>query len=51
MTCPDNLKGVVGATLRCQLTDTDAKYGVNVNVTSIDAGDVNFDIKVDDQPS
>jgi mRNA-degrading endonuclease toxin of MazEF toxin-antitoxin module len=51
VTCPDNLKGVVGATLRCQLTDTDDKYGVNVNVTSIDAGDVNFDIKVDDQPS
>ena len=51
VTCPDNLKGVVGATLRCQLTDNNQKYGVNVNVTSVDAGDVNFDIKVDDQPS
>ena len=51
VTCPDNLKGAVGATLRCQLTDNNQKYGVNVNVTSVDAGDVNFDIKVDDQPS
>src|ERR1700758_4738554 len=50
VTCPDNLKGVVGATLRCQLTDTSQKYGVDVNVTSVDAGNVNFDIKVDDQP-
>jgi hypothetical protein len=51
VTCPDNLKGVVGATLRCQLTDNNQKYGVNVNVTGVDAGDVNFDFKVDDQPS
>ena len=50
VTCPDNLKGVVGATLRCQLTDSSQKYGVDVNVTSVEAGDVNFDIKVDDQP-
>jgi Domain of unknown function (DUF4333) len=50
VTCPDNLKGVEGATLRCQLTDSGKKYGVNVTVTSVDAGDVNFDFKVDDQP-
>ncbi|MEE6175969.1 DUF4333 domain-containing protein [Mycobacterium sp. 050134] len=48
VTCPDNLKGVEGATLRCQLTDGSDKYGVNVTVTSVDAGDVNFDFKVDD---
>jgi len=49
--CPDNLKGVTGATLRCQLTDGGDTYGVHLNVTSVDAGTVNFDMKVDDQPS
>jgi hypothetical protein len=51
VTCPDNLKGVEGATLRCQLQESGKTYGVNVTVTSVDAGDVSFDIKVDDQPS
>ncbi|OBJ49071.1 DUF4333 domain-containing protein [Mycobacterium sp. 1423905.2] len=50
VTCPDNLKGLQGATLRCQLTDGTQKYGVNVTVTAVDAGDVNFDFKVDDHP-
>ncbi|KZS66966.1 hypothetical protein A4G27_21770 [Mycobacterium kansasii] len=50
VTCPDNLKGVEGATLRCQLTDGSDKYGVNVTVTGVDAGEVNFDFKVDDHP-
>jgi hypothetical protein len=48
VTCPDNLKGVEGATLRCQLTDGSEKYGISVTVTNVDAGDVNFDFKVDD---
>ena len=48
VTCPDNLKGVEGATLRCQLSDNGEKYGISVTVTNIDAGDVNFDFKVDD---
>jgi hypothetical protein len=30
VTCPDNLKGVKGATLRCQLTDSGQKYGISV---------------------
>jgi serine/threonine protein kinase len=51
VTCPDNLNGTVGAMLRCQLTDGNQKYGISVTVTSVDAGDVNFDYKVDDQPS
>ena len=49
VTCPDNLKGVEGATLRCQLNDSGEKYGISVTVTNVDAGDVNFDFKVDDQ--
>jgi Domain of unknown function (DUF4333) len=51
VTCPDNLKGTQGATLRCQLTDGGQKYGVTVTVANIDGGDVNFNFKVDDQPS
>ncbi len=51
VTCPDNLKGVEGATLRCKLSEDGKTYGVNVTVTNVDAGDVSFDIKVDDQPS
>ena len=48
--CPDNLKGEVGATTRCTLTDAGDTYGVNVNVTKVDGTDVKFDMKVDDQP-
>jgi Domain of unknown function (DUF4333) len=48
VSCPDNLKGVEGATLRCELTDGAQKYGIAVTVTSVDAGDVSFDYKVDD---
>ena len=51
VTCPDNLKGTEGATLRCQLTDGNQKFGVTVTVTGVDAGTVNFNIQVDDQPS
>lgn len=50
VTCPENLKGVVDAKLRCQLTDGTQKYGIDVTVTEVDAGDVNFDFKVDDHP-
>jgi hypothetical protein len=50
VSCPDNLKGVQGATLRCTLVDAGQTYGVNVTVTSVEGSDVKFDIKVDDQP-
>ena len=48
--CPDNLKGEVGATTRCTLTDGGEAYGVNVDVTKVEGNDVKFDLKVDDQP-
>jgi hypothetical protein len=51
VSCPDNLKGTQGATLRCELTDGGQKYGVTVTVANVDGGDVNFNFKVDDQPS
>jgi hypothetical protein len=50
VSCPDNLKGTQGATLRCDLTDQDQTYGVTVTVTDVQAGDVQFDFKVDQQP-
>ncbi|RDH74660.1 DUF4333 domain-containing protein [Mycolicibacterium moriokaense] len=48
--CPENLKGEVGATTRCTLTDGGDTYGVDVNVTKVDGTDVRFDLKVDDKP-
>lgn len=51
VTCHDNLKGVEGATLRCQLTTGGKNYGVNVTVTGVDGGTVNYRFEVDDQPS
>lgn len=51
LTCPDNLKGTQGATLRCQLVDGGQKYGVTVTVNSVDGSDVNFGFKVDEKPT
>ena len=48
--CPDDLKGEVGATTRCTLSDGGETYGVDVNVTKVEGTDVKFDLKVDDQP-
>jgi hypothetical protein len=50
VTCPDNLKGTDGATLRCELTDQGQTYGVTVTVTNVQGGDVNFNYKVDETP-
>jgi hypothetical protein len=50
VSCPDNLKGTQGATLRCELTDQGQTYGVTTTVTNVQGGDVLFDFKVDDQP-
>ena len=50
VTCPDNLKSLAGATLRCTLVDARQTYGVNVTVTSVEGSHVKFDIKVDHQP-
>jgi hypothetical protein len=51
VTCPDNLKGIVGATLRCQLSTGGKNYGVTVTVTYVAAGNVSFDMLLDSQPS
>ncbi|QDP97158.1 DUF4333 domain-containing protein [Microlunatus elymi] len=51
VTCPGDLQGKVGTTMRCTLTAGDSKYGVNVKVTSVEGNKVLFNIKVDDQAS
>jgi uncharacterized protein DUF4333 len=50
VTCPNDLKGDPGATLRCQLSDQGSTYGVTVTVSSVDNDDVKYGFKVDDQP-
>jgi hypothetical protein len=48
VTCPADLGGDEGATLRCELRDSGKTYGVTV--TTVNRGAVTFDIKVDEQP-
>lgn len=50
VTCPEDLAGKVGTTMRCTLTGTDDRVlGVTVTVTSVDGDQVNFDFKADDR--
>jgi hypothetical protein len=52
ITCPEDLAGKVGTTTRCTLTaDDGSTLGVSVTVTSVDGGQINFDIKADDTAS
>ena len=51
LTCPENLKGTPGATLRCELKDSGQTYGVTVTVNKVDGSDVNYGFKVDDKPT
>ena len=46
--CPSDLSGDEGATVRCQLRDSGKTYGVTV--TTVNHGQVTFDIKVDERP-
>lgn len=48
VTCPSDLSGEAGATLRCELTDSGKTYGVTV--TTVVRGEVTFDFKVDEEP-
>lgn len=48
--CPGALEAKVGATQKCVLTEGATKLGVTVTVTSVEGSNVNFSIKVDDQP-
>ncbi|NUP21047.1 MAG: DUF4333 domain-containing protein [Streptomyces sp.] len=52
VTCPEDLVGKVGTSLRCKLTATDGTgFGVTVKVTSVENGTIHYDIKVDETAS
>ncbi|HEY9327225.1 MAG TPA: DUF4333 domain-containing protein [Streptomyces sp.] len=48
VTCEDDLKAEVGATIRCELTAEGKKYGMTVTAKSVDGDKVNMDFKVDE---
>lgn len=49
ISCPDDLIGTIGETMRCTLSAGADELGVAVEVTGVDGTDVNFSIEVDDQ--
>lgn len=48
--CPGELDGVVGTTLRCELTTGTERYPVTLTVTGVEGATVNFDFEVGDSP-
>ncbi|QFG22237.1 DUF4333 domain-containing protein [Actinomadura sp. WMMB 499] len=50
ITCEDDLKAEVGATVRCELTVDGRKQGMTVTATAVDDDRVKMDFKVDDAP-
>ncbi|TRV71988.1 DUF4333 domain-containing protein [Streptomyces sp. 130] len=48
VTCEDDLKGKVGESVRCTLTDGGKQLGMTATVKSVDGKKVNMDFKVDD---
>lgn len=51
VSCEDDLKAEVGATVRCELTVAGRKQGMTATVTSVDGDRVKMDFKVDDARS
>lgn len=51
VSCPQDLRGEVGATQRCELKNGPETYGITVTVTKVEGPNIDFDVKVDDQPS
>lgn len=49
--CPQDLDAKADATLICTLTEKGTVYNVTVTVTSVANDDVEFDVKVADQPN
>ena len=47
ITCPGDLKGEVGETMRCTLTAGTDELGVTVEVTKVDGKDIKFTAEVD----
>ncbi len=50
VSCPGDMPGDIGETMRCEITTEAVTYGVTVEVTSISGGVAQFDIQVDEQP-
>lgn len=48
VTCEDDLKAEVGATVRCEVTADGEKHGMTVTAKSVDGKKVKMDFKVDD---
>lgn len=48
ITCPGDLTGEVGETMRCELTAKDDTLGVTVEVTEVDGTDVAYTVEVDE---
>lgn len=46
VTCPSELRGEVGATMRCEIRDAGVTSPATVTVTKVDGNTVNFDLKV-----
>lgn len=46
--CPGDLPAEEGAEMRCELTHGGQTLGVTLTVTSVDGGDVNWDVLVDE---
>lgn len=52
VTCPEDLAGKVGTTMRCVLTASDGtSLGVTVEVTSVDGETIKYDIQADETVS
>ncbi|NLU65837.1 DUF4333 domain-containing protein [Streptomyces sp. HNM0574] len=48
VTCPEDLVGKVGTSMRCKLTASDgSSLGVTVKVTAVDGNQIKYDIKAD----
>ncbi|RSN63890.1 DUF4333 domain-containing protein [Actinomadura sp. WAC 06369] len=50
VTCKDDLKAEVGATVRCELTVDGRKLGMTATATAVDGDNVKMGFKVDDAP-
>lgn len=51
VTCPRELPAEVGASVKCELTAGGTALDVTTSVTSVDGGDVKFDIEVEELPA
>ena len=48
ITCPGDLTGKGGETMRCELTAEDDTLGVTVEVTDVDGSDIAYTVEVDE---